>query len=107
MCGVAGLVALPWYGSRRFADWRAAAPYAAIWLPSMFALFGSLALCGAVLGNLAIATRGLFSIVLGVVLARGGFHHLEQHVARGVLLRRLAAAILMMAAIGLFGWAER
>ncbi|MCG8585058.1 MAG: DMT family transporter [Pirellulales bacterium] len=104
MCGLIGLVLLPWYGSRRSDDWLAAAPYAVLWLPSMFALFTSLAMCGAVLGNIVLSTRGLFSIALGVLLARGGMHHLEQHVARDVLVRRTAAAILVVAAIGLYAW---
>jgi drug/metabolite transporter (DMT)-like permease len=107
MCGLAGFAMLSWCGSRLAADWRAAVPYAAIWLPSMFGLFAALAMCGPVLGNIVLATRGLFSIGLGVLLARGGLHHLEQHVSRDVLLRRTAAAVLMIAAIGLFAWAAR
>lgn len=107
MCGLTGLAVLPWFGTRRAADWRAAAPYAAIWLPSMFGLFAALAMCGAVLGNIVLSTRGLFSIGLGVLLARGGLHHLEQHVARDVLLRRTGAAVLVVAAIALYASAAR
>lgn len=105
ICGIAGLAALPWFGSRNSRDWRAALPYAGIWLPSMFGLFASLVMCGAVLGNIVLSTRGLFSIAIGVLLARAGHLHLEQHVARDVVLRRAAAAVLMVASIGLYAWA--
>jgi len=105
LCGLVSLAVLPWCGSRKIADWKAAAPYAAIWLPCMFGLFASLAMCGAVLGNIVLSTRGLFSIGFGVLLARSGHHHLEQHVARSVLLRRAIAAVFMIAAIGLYAWA--
>ena len=103
-CGLAVLPLLPWHGSRHWSDWRAALPHAACWLPSMYLLFACLGLCGAVLGNIVIGTRGLFAIALGAILAARGMHHLEHHASRGVVARRLAAAVLMIAAIAIYGF---
>ncbi|MCE9546176.1 MAG: EamA family transporter, partial [Planctomycetia bacterium] len=101
-CGLAALPLLPWYGSRRASAWAAALPHAAIWFPSMFLLFACIALCGPVLGNIAIGTRGLLSIALGSAIAARGLFHLEQHASRGVVLRRLLAAGLMIGAMALY-----
>ena len=61
-------------------------------------------MAGPVLGNIAIAiaTRGLWSIVLDVLLAAMGMVHLERRVQHHVLLRRVIAAIMMIAAIALY-----
>ncbi|MCE9552777.1 MAG: EamA family transporter [Planctomycetes bacterium] len=102
-CGLAALPLLPWQGSRRRADWLAAVPHVLIWLPSMYLLFACIALCGPILGNIVIGTRGLFAIVLGALLAWQGMLHLEHHSSRGVVLRRIAAAVLMILAIAIYG----
>jgi len=103
ICGLAALPLLPWQGSRRQADWLAVVPYVACWLPRMYLLFASLALCGPVLGNIVIGTRGLFAIVLGAILANRGLLHIEHHATADVVLRRAAAAVLMIVAIALYG----
>lgn len=103
ICGLAALALLPWQGSRRLRDWLAAAPYVACWLPSMYLLFACLALCGPVLGNIVIGTRGLFAIVLGTILAARGMLHIEHHASRGVVLRRIGAVVLMIVAIAIYG----
>jgi drug/metabolite transporter (DMT)-like permease len=102
-CGLVALTLLPWQGSRRLDDWIAAAPHAICWLPSMYMLFACLALCGPILGNIVIGTRGLFAILLGMILAARGMHHIEHHVSRGVIVRRFGAAVLMIVAIAIYG----
>lgn len=104
LAGLMSAAALPWLGSRRWLDWRAAMPYAALWFVSITVMFLGFALAGIVLGNIALATRGLWSIVIGVMIARLGHHHLEQSVPRSVIVRRSVAAAAMMLAIGLFVW---
>ena len=42
------------------------------------------------------------SVAIGAALAHLGWHELEQRVDRATLLRRLAAALLMTAAIALY-----
>lgn len=93
---------LPWHGSLRLSDWTAAGPYAAIWLLAMSLFFVAVSGAGIVLANIILATRGLLSIALGVILSRHGMVHLEKHVHKDVLLRRIFAALMMLAAITLW-----
>jgi hypothetical protein len=55
-----------------------------------------------VFGNIMQSTRGVMSVAIGAALAHLGWHELEQRVDRATLLRRLAAALLMTAAIALY-----
>jgi drug/metabolite transporter (DMT)-like permease len=101
-CGVLGLLLLPWFGSRRIADWKGAMPYAAVWYGGILFMYPCYNLAGIVLGNIVLGTRGLISIAMGALIARAGHHHLELHVAGHVLRRRVFAALLMLGAIVLF-----
>jgi uncharacterized membrane protein len=84
------------------ADWAAAAQYASAWLVSMVGLYLCFGLVGVVFGNILQSTRGVMSVALGAAMAHLGWHELEQRVDRATLLRRLAAALLMTAAIALY-----
>jgi drug/metabolite transporter (DMT)-like permease len=84
------------------ADWLAAAQYASAWLLSMAGLYCCFGLVGIVFGNILQSTRGVMSVAIGAALAHLGWHELEQRVDRATLLRRLAAALLMTAAIALY-----
>ncbi len=102
VCGAVSVALLPWLGSRRLGDWRAAVPYAVVWYAAMLLLFTALATAGPVLANIALSTRGLWSIGLGALLAALGWEELERKTPRRVVLRRAAAALLMILAIGLY-----
>lgn len=102
VCGMMCVPFLYHFGSRRLSDWTNSLPYSVFWLPSQMCLFAALAMAGPVLGNIAIATRGLWSIVLGVALAAMGMVHLERRVQTHVTLRRIVAAVMMIAAIALY-----
>jgi len=108
---VTGLLAIPMLAVRRGGvsaviparDWlRYAAPYAALWLSAMVFLFVSFDLAGVVLGAIAQSTRGLISVVLGVLLARHGFGDVEEKVSRAVFIRRIVAAVLILLAMVLY-----
>lgn len=107
VCGTIAASALPWVGRRDGRTWAAAMPYAAAWLASMFLLFSCFAAVGVVYGGMLQATRAVMSVALGWAIAKLGHEHLEQRLPRGVFYRRLAAAVLMFAAIALFGYARR
>jgi drug/metabolite transporter (DMT)-like permease len=102
LCGLIGLVFLPWVGGWSKENLRYAAPFALSWLIAMFFLFASFALVGVVFGNILQSTRGVFSILIGAGLAKMGMEHLEQKTSRAVFVRRLAAAVLMCLAILLY-----
>lgn len=101
VCGVIALAFLPKFGSRNKEDWAAALPYGLIWICAMVLFFACLAMCGTVLGNIVTSTRGLTSILLGAAMAKLGLLHLEQHNSKSILIRRFAAAFLMIIAIAL------
>jgi len=103
--GLCGLVFAPLVvGLRPYTrgDWLAAVQYASAWLLSMAGLYCCFGLVGIVFGNILQSTRGVMSVAIGAALAHLGWHELEQRVDRATLLRRLAAALLMTAAIALY-----
>jgi drug/metabolite transporter (DMT)-like permease len=103
--GLCGLVFAPLVVGLRpytWGDWLAAAQYASAWLLSMAGLYCCFGLVGIVFGNILQSTRGVMSVAIGAGLAHLGWHELEQRVDRSTLLRRLAAALLMTAAIALY-----
>jgi hypothetical protein len=103
VCAGAAALALPFCPPLPRAGWmRWAAPYAAVWFVAMMALYACFATCGIVLGNIVQNTRGLISIALGWLVARAGRVDLEERVSRAVLVRRVAAAVLLLAAIALY-----
>lgn len=104
LCGLVGVPMLL-AGPRReraWPEWRASLAVAVTWFVAMVLLFACFNAVGAVFGNILQAMRGPLSIVIGAAIARLGHVHLETRVARGVLVRRLLAALLMVAAIGLY-----
>ena len=106
-CGVLAVALLPIARPWKREHWRGSAPYAASWLTSMVCLFSTFALVGIVLGNILQSTRGLMSILLGVLVVRLGHHHIETHAPWKVVLQRVIAATLMIGAIALFVSANR
>jgi drug/metabolite transporter (DMT)-like permease len=89
---------------RTLQKWKDALPVALTWFAAMIFLFICFRLLGAVFGNIVQSMRGPFSILFGAALAARGHVHLESEVSRWTLARRLAAALLMCAAIALFAF---
>ena len=102
--GLAAIPALPFIkrSRRAFAD---AVPFALCWFAAMIFLFACFASLGTVFGNIVQATRGLMSVLIGLILVRMGFLHLEGQVSVAIFLRRCAAAAMMLLAIILFATA--
>jgi drug/metabolite transporter (DMT)-like permease len=89
---------------RTLQGWKDALPVALTWFAAMIFLFVCFRLLGAVFGNIVQSMRGPLSILFGAALAARGHVHLESEVSRWTLVRRLAAALLMCAAIALFAY---
>lgn len=81
-------------------------PYAFLWLLSQVMLFCCYALILPVFGNVILASRGLFSVILGGVLARCGVRDLDAAISGKQWLLRGVAALLMIGAIGLYSYAR-
>jgi hypothetical protein len=93
---------LPAWGSRRPRDWADALPFALIWFTAILFLYACFSEVGPLLGNILQSTRGLMSILLGSLLIYLGHLHIEPLSSRGVFVRRLAAGLLMFAAVSLY-----
>ena len=106
LCGAIGaaLTAAGAAEDRKLQKWKDALPVAITWFGAMISLFICFRLLGAVFGNIVQSMRGPLSILFGAALAARGHVHLESKVSRWTLLRRLAAALLMCAAIALFAY---
>ena len=81
---------------------RDAVPFGLAWYYAMTVLFVCFGMLGTVFGNVVQSSRGLFSILLGVLLAGLGATRIEARVSAGAWLRRSLAAVLMMVAIYLY-----
>ena len=81
------------------------APYALFWLLSQASLFICYALLLPVFGNVILASRGMFSVLLGAVLAYMGIKNVDAHISRAQWIRRAFAALLMVLAIAIYSQA--
>ena len=100
-----GMIALPFLvvgEPRRPGEWRSATWYGAVWLGGMASLYACFGLLGPVFANVLQSSRGILAVVFGAALAHLGWHELEQLVDRETLVRRVAAALLMTAAIAVY-----
>ncbi len=101
-CGAMLLPLAPAMLPRKLTGWTPAIQFSLVWLVAMISLYACLGQVGAVFGNILQSTRGVMSVVLGALFAHLGWHDLEEHVDRATLLKRIAAAMLMTAAIALW-----
>lgn len=77
-------------------------PYSFSWFVSFIFLFASFSSVGFVMGNLAQSTRGLISILLGVLISYLGFKSLEEKVPLNKLIQRVLASLVMLSAMLIF-----
>ena len=85
---------------------RGALPYSALWFSAMLLLFASFGIVGVVFGSIIQASRGLISVLFGVLLARTGFVGADPDVPRRIWIRRAVMALIMIGAIGLYSWSS-
>ena len=83
-----------------------AAPYAVLWLGSQVMLFACFALLLPVFGNVILATRGIFSVLVGAVLAAFGLSRFDSQISRSQWIKRGFAACAMTAAIAIYSFAQ-
>lgn len=83
-----------------------AAPYAGLWIGSQIMLFACFALVLPVFGNVILATRGIFSVLLGALLAAVGLSRFDSRISRGQWIKRGLAACAMTLAIAIYSFAQ-
>lgn len=102
LCGVFALVFLAVRPVRSLKIYKAALPFSVFWFSAMLAIFACISILGVVYANIIQSTRGIVSIILGIVIASKGYDFLEIKIGRDVFVKRLIAGVLMFSAIVLF-----
>ncbi len=85
--------------------WPGALAYAGCWAAAMATLFSAFALLPVVLVAILQSTRSVWSVLLGGYLGRAGHAHLETSHSNGALAGRVAGAVALVVAVGLYAWA--
>ena len=80
-------------------------PYAALWLISQMTLLCCYAFLQPVFGNVILSTRGIFSVIAGILLSYFGLSALDSQIPVRLWLRRIIAAIVMLGAIIMYSFA--
>ncbi|MBR2641816.1 MAG: EamA family transporter [Lentisphaeria bacterium] len=91
-------------------NWRllcSAVPFGVAWYYAMTALYMCFGLLGTVFGNVVQSSRGLFSVLIGLVLAEMGATSIESKISKAAWVRRGIAALLMMLAIFLYSYGSK
>lgn len=103
---VLGLVSIPflfWFRPT-FDQACKAFPYSVLWLGSQIALFVCFALVLPVFGNVILATRGVFSVIIGACLPLFGLASLDSQISTRKWIQRGVASVLMALAIALYSF---
>ena len=82
--------------------WRCTSPFGFFWMVAMMFLYACFAKIGTVNGNIIQNTRGIIVILLSLLLVKLGFTELEEKVSAIIVIKRLLAAAIMLAAIIMF-----
>ena len=82
-----------------------ALPHAVLWLISQVFLLACFGMVLPVFGNVILATRGIFSVILGALLPIFGLAALDSQIPAKMWIRRGIAALLMLAAIAIYSFA--
>lgn len=107
VCGIMAVAAYCWMPNKSLKAFKNAVPFSICWFMAMLMLFACFGFIGPVFGNIVQATRGIISILIGVMIARAGYEHLESKSSGGVVVRRIVAAVLMITALLMFSFSSQ
>ncbi len=105
VCGLIMLPALPAIKPKP-RHFMLAVPYTAVCMLSIYTVNFAFSVLDPVYTNVLLSTRGLFSLLMGAVLAHFGFTAVEERAAGRRWLGRAAAALLMFAAIAVYSFGK-
>ena len=83
-----------------------AAPNAVLWISSQIMLMACFALLMPVFANVILATRGIFSVLLGALLAAVGLSKFDSNITRSQWIKRGISACAMTLAITIYSFAK-
>lgn len=81
---------------------KPAIPFSCLWFSAMLFLFACFGLIGPLFGNIVQSGRGIMAVIIGVLIAKFGWSEYEEKLPRSILIRRIAAAMMITGAIILF-----
>lgn len=86
---------------------KPAITFSCCWFSGMLFLFACFGLIGPLFGNIVQSTRGIIAVILGAVIAKFEWSEHEEKLAHSVLIRRIAAALLITCSIIIFALAKQ
>ncbi len=105
--GIFSLLVLLFARSIKLKHLKPALTFSCWWFAAMLLLFACFGLLGPLFGNIVQSGRGIIAVIIGAVIARFAWSEHEEKLARSVLIRRIAAALLITCSIILFALAKR
>ena len=105
--GLFSLLVILFPCSVKFKHLKPALKFSCCWFVAMFLLFACFGLIGPLFGNIVQSGRGIIAVIIGAVIAKFGWSEHEERLARSILIRRIAAALLITCAIILFSIAKQ
>ena len=105
LCGVIVLPTIPAIRPK-MRHFRLALPYTAVCLLSIYTVNFAFSVLDPVYTNVLLSTRGLFSLLLGMLLAHCGFTAVEERASGRRWMWRAVAALLMFAAIAVYSFGK-
>jgi drug/metabolite transporter (DMT)-like permease len=103
--GIFSLIVMLSTRSVKLKHLKPALPFSCFWFGAMFFLFICFGLIGPLFGNIVQSTRGIVAVLLGAVLAKLHWTEHEEKLPYPILLRRIAAALLICVSIVIFALA--
>jgi drug/metabolite transporter (DMT)-like permease len=85
---------------------KPAVPFSCLWFSAMLLLFACFGFIGPLFGNIVQSGRGIMAVLLGALIAKFGWSEHEEKLPRSILVRRIAAAMMITGAIILFAVAK-
>ena len=105
--GIFSLLVLLFARSIKLKHLKPALTFSCWWFVAMLLLFACFGLIGPLFGNIVQSGRGIIAVIIGAVIAKFGWSEHEERLARSVLIRRIASALLITCAIILFALAKQ
>lgn len=102
LCGFISVILLFFMKKPTFKMIKDTVPFTLFWSIAMISLFTCFAFVSVMLGNIIQSSRGIISIVIAVAIAKAGYEHIEKKITTAIFIRRIVAAILMVASIVMF-----
>jgi len=105
--GIFSLLVILLSRSVKLKNLKPAIAFSCWWFTAMLLLFACFGFIGPLFGNIVQSGRGIIAVILGAVIAKFAWSEHEEKLPRSILIRRIAAALLITCAIIIFSLAKK